>query len=304
MIPKNKTISLVIAIIFLVISLPLAIYGTYYHFTNLTPKSTCDLKLNESFCYTCTNKDGYCNYAYNYVDDANYKLNYYNTAINNRVKLNNNYYAFITDDSNIDTTFNNDNTYLYNIANATKTKIAGVKNYGIGIDNNYVIVKNNDLKWGVLEIGENISIAIPYEYDYIGLHNELTPNNTLVSNTYVVLKNNKWFLIDNTNATKTIEYSYPIYDYNNTYVALVVDNKYQVISYSGDLLSYNNFDKVLFYNNYLAVVFNNLLYVYDLNTKIPITTDFNVVDTDIFSFSLNNNHTVLKLNEEIIATLD
>ena len=298
--PKNNKMTLVMAIILTVIALPLAVISTYGRI--LYPPNAplaCDIKLTDGACYTCTNKDGYCNYAYNYVNDSKYALNYYK-GTNNFITFSKGY-VFLMDTP---LTFNVNNnteypkTIMYSTANNNKLEVTGLNNYGIGFNGDYYIGIMDNGKYTLFRINQLAQKAIEDEYDFIGAAGHLV-DGKLDSSKFAVLKNNKWQLINTENTALTSEFENSIYDYSDYAVALYneTSNKYYLVNFQNESLINRNFDKVFFYKDIVLGVSDNTLYIYDsasnriLSSAITISSpdDISVLEeTDYIDISINN----------------
>ena len=128
--------------------------------------------------YKCnnTNDSGFCGYAYEAIDDDNYVLDYYEDTYLDEVGIINSKYTFLidTDDTYDQNNTDNKEVLLYDIEQG---KIIGtykaVKNYTIGLNGDYFIVKDANDLWGVIKLEDEIVIVIPFEYEYIGVQNQL-----------------------------------------------------------------------------------------------------------------------------------
>lgn len=298
--PKNNKMTLVMAIILTVIALPLAVISTYGRI--LYPPNAplaCDIKLTDGACYTCINKEGYCNYAYNYVNDSKYALNYYK-GTNNFITFSKGY-VFLMDTP---LTFNVNNnteypkTIMYSTANNNKLEVTGLNNYGIGFNGDYYIGIMDNGKYTLFRINQLAQKAIEDEYDFIGAAGHLV-DGKLDSSKFAVLKNNKWQLINTENTALTSEFENPIYDYSDYAVALYneTSNKYYLVNFQNESLINRNFDKVFFYKDIVLGVSDNTLYIYDsasnriLSSAITISSpdDISVLEeTDYIDISINN----------------
>ena len=298
--PKNNKMTLVMAIILTIIALPLAVISTYGRI--LYPPDAplaCDIKLTGGACYTCTNKDGYCNYAYNYVNDSKYALNYYK-GTNNFITFSEGY-VFLMDTP---LTFNVNNnteypkTIMYGITNNNKLEVTGLNNYGIGFNGDYYIGIMDNGKYTLFRVNQLAQKAIEDEYDFIGAAGHLI-DGKLDSSKFAVLKNNKWQLINTENTALTSEFENPIYDYSDYAVALYneTSNKYYLVNFQNESLMNRNFDKVFFYKDIVLGVSDNTLYIYDsasnrvLSSAITISSpdDISVLEeTDYIDISINN----------------
>ena len=298
--PKNNKMTLVMAIILIIIALPLAVISTYGRI--LYPPNAplaCDIKLTGGACYTCTNKDGYCNYAYNYVNDSKYALNYYK-GTNNFITFSEGY-VFLMDTP---LTFNVNNnteypkTIMYGITNNNKLEVTGLNNYGIGFNGDYYIGIMDNGKYTLFRVNQLAQKAIEDEYDFIGAAGHLI-DGKLDSSKFAVLKNNKWQLINTENTALTSEFENPIYDYSDYAIALYneTSNKYYLVNFQNESLMNRNFDKVFFYKDIVLGVSDNTLYIYDsasnriLSSTITISSpdDISVLEeTDYIDISIND----------------
>ena len=298
--PKNNKMTLVMAIILTIIALPLAVISTYGRI--LYPPNAplaCDIKLTGGACYTCTNKDGYCNYAYNYVNDSKYALNYYK-GTNNFITFSEGY-VFLMDTP---LTFNVNNnteypkTIMYGITNNNKLEVTGLNNYGIGFNGDYYIGIMDNGKYTLFRVNQLAQKAIEDEYDFIGAAGHLI-DGKLDSSKFAVLKNNKWQLINTENTALTSEFENSIYDYSDYAVALYneTSNKYYLVDFQNESLMNRNFDKVFFYKDIVLGVSDNTLYIYDsasnrvLSSAITISSpdDISVLEeTDYIDISIND----------------
>ena len=298
--PKNNKMTLVMAIILTIIALPMAVIITYGRI--LYPPNAplaCDIKLTGGACYTCTNKDGYCNYAYNYVNDSKYALNYYK-GTNNFITFSEGY-VFLMDTP---LTFNVNNnteypkTIMYGITNNNKLEVTGLNNYGIGFNGDYYIGIMDNGKYTLFRVNQLAQKAIEDEYDFIGAAGHLI-DGKLDSSKFAVLKNNKWQLINTENTALTSEFENPIYDYSDYAVALYneTSNKYYLVNFQNESLMNRNFDKVFFYKDIVLGVSDNTLYIYNsasnriLSSTITISSpdDISVLEeTDYIDISIND----------------
>ena len=287
--PKNNKLSLIMAIILTIIALPLAFISTYDHILYPSSKDTevCDLKLAGGGCYACENKTGYCNYAYNYVGDSLYALNYYKGNNNYVTASVDNQYVFLMDTP---TTFNYANlnehpkTIVYNKESGSKTNVTGLNNYGIGINGDYYIGITDTGKYTIFYINQTVRKALTEEYDFIGLANHLT-DGKLDSSAFVVLRNNEWLLIDAENNILSSTFTNPIYDFSSRAIALYKDNSYYLSDYQGNNLLNMYFDKVYFYKDILLLINNNTLYIYDSASDTVLSSTIKVTKPDDVSVS-------------------
>ena len=285
---KNKNITLILLILLLLISSFLAIWGYLQNqkgvnkqvkLENVNKEFKFNNKLyfyNESNLlgtYDC--KTEKCDYATGVLDDKTYALNYYDKAKEEKIKMILNKYAFISDD---------DKVLLYDIVNKRVINtFKAVKNYEIGIDNNYYILKDMNDKWGVMKIAETPELIIDYKYDFIGLHNELNEGNTLLKSDIFVIKNvNGWKLIDNKGLDKSSYITNQIHDYSDKYIITKVGNYYYINNReSGNLLMSNAYSYARFINKYIALVdTDNVFYIMNPENLASVSQKYKVTLID------------------------
>jgi len=278
--PRSNNLTFVFSIILVCSCVPLAILSTYgYIKYPKEEENSCDFNLGGT-CYTCDNKDGYCGYAYNYILDSNYYLNYYKGTNKYTTSLSD--YVFIMDSA---TKFDaNDATkypgvYIYNKASGSKIPAAlkGINDYGIGLDGSYYIVINADNKYGLYRIDTIAVPVIEYSFDFIGVANHLTDNERLDASILVVLDNGLWKLWSSLeNTALTINgFSNPIYDFTNNVVVLYSNNNYYLYSYDGiQQLNINGYLRAKVFKEMIILVdsnYNMSLYNTETLTITPIT---------------------------------
>ena len=296
---KNNIGVLITIIILLCISLPGAIYGTYMH----NKDKALGGNPNKEFyhegklffynldkllgTYTCeTDK---CGYAKNSINNQNFD-NFNSEAT--EIKLINNHYAFIEDGEKI---------ILYDVSTETKIiEYKEVKNYTIGIENDYYLVKNANNLWGMIKVADNVSVAIQNKYEYLGLKAKLNQNNKYDA-TRVIAKNAEgWKLITNDNNIVASSNSM-IVDYSD-YFIVTVDNK---------LYDYNNnpiFDTYQLNNIKLidrlaiAQVNNGMYQVYDSKMSNTLGS-ISVQNIEQTTFEITNGSLIVKENGSIIKTI-
>ncbi len=280
---KSNKYSLVIIIILLAIFLPLTIYGYIYKQSNKVeenPNHEMYYKGKIWFynkedellgSYECKNE--ICELAKTIIDDDEYNLDYYKDGKDNQLEVIEDTYALIQD---------GDYIYLYNVHNSsTIQEYLKAKNYNTKLSNNYYILQGKDNKWGVLYIGINVEMIIPFEYDFIGIKNNLDSDNNLIDNMFIVKQDNDWFLIDDSNKKLTSSYEFPIITYTDKVVVLE-NNTYMLYDYEGKrLLSDTVINKYLFENKYTGIINNNKLYLYynldnDPIKEYEINSDSNI----------------------------
>ena len=224
--------------------------------------------------YEC--KTSSCDYAKGTIDDSTYSLNYYSKASDSSTSLISKRYAFLTDGS--------ENIILYDVVNSSVVNtFKAVKNYGIGIDNNYYILEDLNNKWGVMKIDSTAGLTIDYSYDFVGLHDELKEGTTLLNSDVFVVKNNEgWKLVSNTNVDKSAYFTNQIYDYNDKYVITKNGSYYYIYSIaSANLLMSNLFSYTKFIGDYIAVIdSNNDYYLLNPETLMSVSQKYKITSPE------------------------
>lgn len=286
---ENRKAALIVIILLLVISVPCSIFGIVYKYVFLNRPAEIETtkRPNEEFFqngvlnfyeygellgqYTCKNPQGYCGWAYETNDDDTYSLRYYNDNSIDTIFLVSNRYAFILDVEEEKENYKDDNIILYDVLSKKEVGIyKGVKDYSIGINNNYYIVQDENSKWGVIQLTKDgMTETIPFEYDYIGLQEKLdSQSSKIVSNVFAVLKNKEWYLIDLSNSQLSKPVTTPIISYNNDSMIVNYYSKESLFNLQGIIQlngqSYNHIEYVKQYvgyidndNNFSVIDYNN-----------------------------------------------
>lgn len=302
----------------MVIIVPCAIYGTISHVTSsikpVENNANKELYYNGKLyfynlnnlvgTYTCTSS--VCDYAYNTIDDSKYQLRYHQVDSNTQVKMINNRYAFIVDADSISAPYTGASITLYDI---TESRAVGtfksVKNYGVGLENNEVILQNNEGLWGVISLNDNPSLVVPYSYNYIGLH-DITANNetTLETDIFAVSDSTGWKLINKENSNLSIYYNYPISDYNSKYVIINNNNYYFLYDYSNKLVISFGYNDMLFMGEYVGVLnTSNQFYVIDPKTTDDISKRYNVTSMDDVTYKITSSGLTISINGTDMETV-
>ncbi len=288
---NDKKITFYIILILLIIFVPLAGIGTTLHFKN---KPTKKENTNQEFLYdgklhfykdgvlvgtyTCENQDEYCDYAV-FKNKKEYSLVEYEPESVSKSTFIDDTYAFLMDT----TTSNLQNAEIL-LVDVTNNRVMGrykeVKNYGIGIENQNYIIKNNEDKWGIVQFYDGLILKVPFTYDYIGLANRIDiASNKIISDAFAVLKDGKWQLIDINGKELTSPFNQTIVTYSNEYIVLEENGNMQLVDYKGGNRLSETYKYLNFYNKYLGIINNNSeFYLYDLATD-QIASNQHKVDT-------------------------
>ena len=249
---KNKP-TLIAIIILLIGCIGLAIYGL----------STSEAKDDDDIQVL--------DYATSYLDTTDKYVDVYinGTKIHeDNFVVNNKEYAFINKDNKV---------YLYSV----KDKIdvidyEAIKFYNTDIDNDYILVKREG-KWGVLN-KSTLRMAVLAEYDYLGLIDYFV-NDKLASDIFITKKDNSYSLykLSDTGFEKiSNDFSNIIYTYNDNQKLLSIKDgsEYKVYDYQGNrFFDTYMISDVSITDNYIVLVDNNDLYIFDNLFGMPIDSD-------------------------------
>lgn len=291
----NRKAAFIIIIVLLVISIPCSIIGIAYKFISSNKEITQPIKRpNQEFYqngilnfydygellgqYNCKNLNGYCGWAYETIDDDNYNLRYYNDESIDNIYLVSNRYAFLLDVPEILESYEDREIILYDVIDAKEVNTyKGVKDYSVGINNDYYIVKNDADKWGVIQLTrKGLTEVIPFEYDYIGLQEDLNSlTSKIISNIFAVLKNDEWYLIDLNNSQLSKPVATPIINYNKDSMIVNYYSKESLFNYQGIVqLGGQAYNHIEYVKDYVGYIDNNNNYsVVDYNNGNSITED-------------------------------
>lgn len=295
---KNNIGVLITIILLLCIFIPASIYGTYMHIT----KGSIDTNTNKDFYhegklyfynnneligkYTCKTPE--CGYAKNSIKNEIFEE--FNKE-EKEIEMINNHYAFIKDGESI---------ILYDIK--TESQIITykeVKNYSEGIENNYYLVKNNNDLWGMIELSDNIRVAIPNNYTYLGLKNNMTPEGKYKADRVIAENASGWHILTDKNNIVTSTKD-KIVDYSSYFVET---SNNEVYDYNNNLVfpNVNLSDITLIDRLAIALVNNSVYYVYDSKTSSIIDTLPKIENN--YEFDVTNDILTISNNGEALKTV-
>ena len=286
---NNKKGFLISIIIFLVILIAMTFIGFYLkNFKGVKEKEKVVTYVNTISFYS-ENKEllnkyscqhSYCDFAKPIIDDANYLLDYYKDGNLEYNKIINNRYAFIYDSENE----NYEEIILYDLVDKKIINTyKAIKNYNILIESDIYFVEDLNNNWGVVsfENGEFKELIAP-EYSYIGLVNNLDiETNKLIADRFLVLKNNKWAIIDQNNILLSSYLEEPVLTYTGLYIETLFNNYYKIYNYNGDtILGDENYVHISITGKYIELVSENKkLTIYDPENDIIIgSTTLKTID--------------------------
>ncbi len=238
-----------------------------------------------------------CDFASSLIDDNTYGINYYKDGAVTKAPIVDEKYTFINDGSAI---------YLYatNTGSNLQTYKA-IKYYNTSIENNIYIVQNSNNVWGVLSIGSTLRSVLPFQYDFIGLINNLNEDGSLKADNFIVLKDNKWSIVNSAGSTITGLIDDPIIDYTNEYIISKNQDKVRIYSYENYeyLTDYNIKDYVIL-DNYIGIITDTFVLVYE-NLGVNYLGSYTLTDNSSeVDLEKTDTKIDIKVNGNVVETIE
>ena len=292
---KYKKGAFIITLVLLVITLPLAVIGIIFKANgsgeNPNKEFYYDNKLyfydkSEKLIgtYECQFKN--CGYAKQIDKDDEYSINHYKSD-SKQIITNNPNYAFISDYK--------DEQGLIELRdikqNKESSQYKSVKNYGIGIVNDYYIAEAISGTYGVIQLKNNkVENIIPFVYEYIALQNDVDlEQNKVSADTFIVSKDGKWMLIDKNQAEFTNASEHPIVAFDSsTYITK--DENYNLYSYEGVPKLSGEYKYLNYVSKFIEVKdANNNYYILDKENMTLVSSLYQVTDESVIDTKINED---------------
>ncbi len=201
-------------------------------------------------------------------------------------------YTFIQDGESV---------YLYDIyIDRDVFEFDSIKFYNSTIEGDNLLVEK-DSKWGIFSL-ENISMTIPYSFQYLGLPNKLIDNKVQMDK-LIVKEKNEYYLIDSDTNTITQRFNNVIYDYNKNYVITNVNGEFKFNDYQANPINYFGFiDNIILTDNYVALIYKNNVKIYKDVMESTYST-FQILESDKLTLVESENSLNIYLNGELYKTI-
>ena len=318
--PKVQKGAFIVLIILLCIFVPLAGAGVYFKLTS-SSKTTSLENTNKDFffdnklwfysesdgsllgTYECENP--ICGYALSTNNDQEYGINSYLLEEESTIKLYNNRFAVLRDTKDL----SNNEVFVYDLTTQTAYKqlpYTEVNNYGVGIDGNLLIARNESNKYGVLSLENMMNIFIPFEYEYIALKNDVNEEGKVLADYFIVLKDGSWYLIDRSGAILTEKIADPIIDYTGTYlITRNINGIYHLVNYSNAPVLEGDFANLSFTDKYVnCMTQNQEFYVYNIAERRIVSQTYTLKEGDkVFTEVDINNQIIISINDQVVETI-
>ena len=305
---KNNKIVLITIIVLLCIFAPLTIIGLLSRENiSILEENPNHEKYYDGYIWFYDKEDKFlskyecmteiCEYTNTTIDDGTYGINYYKEGKKNSVSLINEKYAFITDGSVI---------YLYSAdTGTTLQKYKEVKNYKTELENDAYIIKNDKDVWGVVKFANGLGAMLPFEYSFIGLKNDINEDGTLSTDKFIVQKDTKWYIVDNTGNAITGLIDDPIIDYTNDYVFSKNSDKVRIYGYENfEYLQNYDIKEYILIDNYIGIVTNNFVLVYKHLGESPLKTVSRTDASSNVEIEKVDNKINIKINGEVKESVE
>lgn len=309
---KHKKISFIISVVMLAIFLPLTIIGIIYHKIYNTEKNPnhefhynnklyfYDSMNNLIGTYDCNYEN--CGYAEELIEDDEYKINYFKMFGIEKKAIVNDRYAIIADYKDTE-----DEIIIYDIVNNNKLKTyTGYKIYGVGIANNYVVLINEDNMYGVMKFDERPEQILPFEYEFIGLQNEIDQEQRkIASNNFIVKKDGTWGISDENGSILTSSLLSPIVALNDSSFIMNTDDNYSIYNYDGSIKLNGVFKSLNYLSNYLEIRdLNNKYYILNIDSLESVSQTYEITDESLITSRINGDKLEVVIDGEIKETID
>ena len=310
---QTRKISFVVILVLLILFLPLTIFATIMHFKtgqNTVLENYEDVVEDGKISfynqdtllgtYTCQNTD-YCDYAFIRYNNP-YDLQEPESTGKEKYSILYNRYTFLMDAAM--TELLSADILLYDIQNEqVLSRYKEVKNYG-GIENDLYFVKNEEDLWGAVEIKEEITLKIPFQYDYIGLANQKNETDQVKAESIVALKDGKWFIINQENNRISDEFQNSITNYNENYVIVSDGSRMRLLNYRNINQLSKDYRYLDLVSKYVAILEDtNDFYLFDPVTNQEISKHYTITDPNSLSYTIQDGMLTIYENEELLESI-
>ncbi len=262
--------------------------------------------------YECQNKDENMCFVsfYSEEDEFDKEIKQYENGdpLYLRSNIINKKYVFVTDSPN------KDNSILYNmIDNSVKEEYKLVKI----VNENEFIVKNNQDKYNIIKVDNEINKILDKNYSYLAAYNDK----------FIKKENNKEYIIDKSGHELSIGFPYKIKGFNDKYIKTINEFKeYRVYDYKGKEIFKDTYDFIdlqddfallvknkkadlRFYDNYKLIEnqlelkneYYNKIKIYDQDKKLIKTNASYDISNSEGSISINiideENNNIISINK-------
>jgi len=309
--------ALITIIVLLLIFVPLTISAFYF---KLSGRDTSKENVNKEFhfdnklwfyddtgsllgTYECETAN--CDLAVNFENDKEYSLASISNSESISIPIYHNQYAFLRDESDA----SSHKAFLFDIKSGKAYKemtYEAVKNYGVGIADDMLILENDSHKFGVMKIGAVMMPLLSFEYDFIGLLDSRNEDGEVLADYFVTLKDGFWSIISQSGAVVAENIVAEIVSFNGTYI-ITHDNSnvYHLIDFQNNDVLGQTFKNLSFTDRYLNCFTNdNYFYVYDLMKQEIISEEYSLRNKDQVDTKINaGGNLEIYINEKLKATV-
>jgi len=302
---KYKKGAFIITLVLLLITLPLTIVGIIFKNNGSAENPNKDFYFDNNLYFYNSNEEllakyecmfKNCGYAKEMNLDNDYDINYYKSEDKTVDGIIDNKYAFISDYKD-----KQNSVILYDLEKQDiYANYKSVKNYGIGIVNNYYIVQSLTGTYGVIKIEDGkVENVLPFVYEYIALQNDLDlEQNKVLADTFIVKKDNKWNLVDENEAEFINGSENPIVAFD-TSSYIIKNETYSIYKYDGTFKMSGNYKYLNYISKFIEVKdTNNNYYILNKYNMNLVSKLYQINDNSIINTKINDNKLEVIIDNE------
>ncbi len=191
--------------------------------------------------YECTNKDDDLCYVAYYKDEDEFDVAKYvyetGIAVETRTSIYNDRYALVFDNESA----SEGNIILYDIK---EKKNIGTYKYAKEVNDDIVILKNEEDKYGLVSLKDEVDNVIDFNYDYLGYIAD--------SEKIVGQKDLNYYLLDFNGKELTKSIPGEIKNFDDKYISVLIDGDHYLYNYQGKRAKEEDYDYFYFTDGYVA----------------------------------------------------
>lgn len=246
--------------------------------------------------YTCETSN--CGYATSTYDDKKYLIDSYEPT-DQELTLPLQSIVFLTDQNEPEPK----KYFLYDIEKQIPNKsliFSSVKNYGKGIEDSIYIVENEQHKYGVVQVTNQMTPLIPFQYDFIGLPNQLNEDGKMIADAFIVKQGDVWSIISRNNTSLTTPMDGQIINFQKDNIILAKDGIYTLVDYQGNEVIDQEFKKLSYTGKFLNCTDEEgYFYIMDIATQNIYGEKILLEENDKVRTNLNGSKIEIYINDEL-----
>lgn len=307
---KEQQITKILVILFFILLFPMGVFSVVSKIVAPSESATQDNPNHEFFykgklwfytesgallgTYTCETTN--CGYATGTYDDKEYLIDSYEpTDIELTLPLQS--IVFLSDQNEPEPK----KYFLYDIEKQIPNKsliFSGVKNYGKGIEDYIYIVENEQNKYGVIQVTNQMTPLIPFQYDFIGLPNNVNEDGKMIADAFIVKQGEVWSIISRNNTSLTTPMPGQIVSFQKDNLILAKDGVYTLVDYQGNEVIDQEFKKLSYTGKFLNCIDEEgYFYIMDIATQTIYGEKILLEENDKVRTSINGSKIEIYIND-------